>query len=235
MTTFLLTLATTLASHAMQQRANPKELALTCAKQNEGHCDGMLATAIGAWLHRSNITNDEIVNVLKSRGMSTQEIDLFKKEPRYEHCCAYLDDNKYDISFKTTPSLGICKALFYLFKNAQPKHHEAALQCGSITPHQKLLDFLKDKENFAILSLFMTYEKYGGKGYGPVFWEKIMDFLRREYPDITTLILFASPLFMCSNALSTEKLYEFYEKLGAQQIDPRLPSYFYYDLTKKRK
>lgn len=228
-TAFFLALATALSVHAME-RLDVSKLELTCATRSKEYYKNTLIASARAWLHRADITEKEVVEALRSRGLSTQNIDVTNEETRHLYCCACLDE---DIRTGEESPLGICNAHLILCSNAAPEYHGEALRCGGMFVGELLLDFLKDKKNFAILSLFITYANYCGKGYGPIFWEKIMDFLRREHPHITTVVFLASPLYLHKNALPKEKLYEFYKKLGARQIHPNVPNCFYYDLTKK--
>ena len=81
------------------------------------------------------------------------------------------------------------------------------------------------------------YSQHGNKGYGPLLWQKFIEYIAAKYPLVKIITLQALPLRTRKNALTYEKLCKFYTNLNAQQIyeDDEPTSYFYYDLTNQKK
>ena len=135
---------------------------------------------------------------------------------------------------KKDPKLGIGVAEFGIYEKI-PNQNQNRFLDDYETTIQKIL---KNESHHAYLSNFEIYSQHGNKGYGPVLWQKATEYVATTYPLVKILTLQAIPLLTRNNALSEEKLYQFYKNRGAQQLvneDGDASSQFYYDLTQLKK
>lgn len=206
-------LASFFGNNGMREQKKPDPQQFTLAKfvKTETNFSATTITKLDLTLCKRDLGEQQIHERLRQCNIFIQNVDLNDKKTS-SRC--------YNACFSDYGgTLGICNAQISICTNVPSYLKSTALMNSSMTPSELWDQYLQNIRNFAVLELFSTYSQYGGQGYGPLFWNKMIDFLQQNYPQITTLIFIASPLPR-TNRLSPEKLYEFYQKCGARQVDP---------------
>lgn len=183
--------------------------------------DGMLTKKVTLWFYNQNTASKHAI----LSHPRLKKFNINSDNPDEESFSFY----KQLSLGRGTNSLGIGQATLTICEHIPHQHQRPIVRFNDMPYTKEIEQLLKNTSDFAILNTFETYSQHGGKGYGQLFFKKLIHHLQEKYPHLTVLIFIAVSLIGYQNTLESPKLYEFYQRCGAQQIKEN-DIYFYYDL-----